>query len=222
MIESVMVACLYFITPIVFNITFVNMFFKFKGISLEGDYEPPLGRITLFFMVIPLIVVLLPATNALLPDNSSPLYIIVEVFMSWIIYAITYSMGANEWYAAKVLHQDQCLRYNIDLSKYSVGQFIVSIKVQQYMSGTDYTMTLHQIYEKQDMYGKFNVMKNLDTFNSSHSFSDKEIAKFVSNYISATQTYAIEGENGQAVIPIVVEPSEEKVIVVRNTENKED
>lgn len=220
---ELLTSLLLLITPVACNTAFVNFVCNIKNITMHEEGTVPTGKITLFFMVLPAIIAFMPYTSTYFhPTDAKVAYILVELMVSWVVFGIAYITGSSSWFDAKALHHEQCAKYNIDLSEYTVGQLIVTLRVyESKYSGRQYEMILHRVCLSQDLYGTFNVLKKLDTYDSTTAITEEKVQKFVQNYVDSFTTYSVVNGDGSIVIPTEIVKEAPKVIVVQQRVEKE-
>lgn len=117
--------------------------------------------------------------------------------------------------AARQLRFTQEHSYNIDLSKYSIGDHVVTLQTDfnNYSKCYEYTLRLHVVGEKADMSGCYKVLKCIAYKSSFNTFTQDYIDKFVTNHFNSAVAFDIIINKG-AAMTVAVEPKADSAITI--------
>lgn len=117
--------------------------------------------------------------------------------------------------AARLLRFEQETTYNIDLSKYSIGDHVVTLQTDfnNYRECYEYTLRLHVVGEKTDMTGCYKVLKCIAYKSSFNTFTQENINKFVTNHFNSAVAFDIILNKG-AAMTVAVEPKADSATTI--------
>lgn len=128
-------------------------------------------------------------------------YYLCEAAACVMAYGIFTALIADSLMRARIKHIEQQCRYNIDLCKQNVGDYVVTITrdVYEYREDTLFEMQLHTVVEEYDGTGVYNVLKRLEHCHSSTSFTQKNVTNFINNHFNSAVAYDIVINDGVAI-----------------------